>query len=123
VTISIDQVIDADVVDRVACPTCHQRRCVDLECNCCRGCGYVDCDQVYDVVGETLSDCCFGRGGIAPCWLPSGLYTVVGGSYLVMGDRTVDYVTDEQMTIAHQTAESRKRPSLLSRLFAWVLNG
>lgn len=121
--LSIDQVIESDEVDRVGCPTCDQRRYVKLDCRCCKGFGWVDADQVFDAVTETLSDCCFGRGCHAPFWIAPGCYTVVGGAYVVLSDRTVDYVTDEQMTQAYRIAKSRKRLSFWTRFLARVMPG
>lgn len=119
--LTIDQVIKADVVDRVGCPTCDQRRYITLDCHCCGGRGYVDCDSVFDVVAESLGDCCFINNRLAPSWLPVGFYAVLGGAYVVLPNRQVDFVTDEQAEIAYRVAESRKRPSVISQLFSWLL--
>lgn len=119
--LTIDQVIDAPVVDRVGCPTCAQRRFVDLDCHCCGGIGYVDCDDVFETLQETLEDCCFGRDCAAPDWIVAGFYAVVGGAFVVLHNRRVDYVTDEQMECAYRVDDSRKRPSVFARLLSWVM--
>lgn len=118
--LTAEQVIDASVVDRVGCPVCHQRRWVCLDCHCCGGLGYVDCDNVFDVVSETLADCCFMSNRPAPDWVVVGFYAVVGGAFIVLDNRSVDFVTDDQMTHAYRVADSRKR-SLFARFVSWLM--
>jgi hypothetical protein len=118
--LTIDQVVQADVVDRVGCPTCAQRRWVDSECHCCGGMGYVDCDDIFDVLKETLEDCCFIERK-APDWLVVGYYVVVGGAYIVLPNGNVDFVTDEQAEMAYRVSEAARRPGVFARFLSWVL--
>lgn len=118
--LTIDQVVQASVVDRCGCPVCHQRRHVDLDCHCCGGLGYVDCDDVYKVLEETLFDCCL-IGGRAPNWIAAGFYTVIGGAYVVLPNHTVDYVTDDQAALAYRVSIAAGRPGVFARLLSWVM--
>ena len=118
--LTIDQVVQAEPIERVGCPTCSQRKHTDLDCHCCGGIGWVDADDVYSVLHETLFDCCFLEQS-APGWISPGFYTVMEGSYVVLPNRRVDFVTDEQAAMAFRVARAADRPSMFARLLAWVM--
>jgi hypothetical protein len=118
--LTIDQVVKADVVDRVGCPVCAQHKRLDLDCHCCGGFGYVDCDDVFEVLTETLVDCCFLER-LAPDWIASGYYAAIGGAYVVLPCRRVDFVTDEQEQMAYRVSKAASRPSVFARFLSWVI--
>lgn len=76
------------LVDRVECPSCHNRRCWTddcLDCVCCGGMRYVDLDYVERIVTETLEDIvCKATSIKNHDWLPNGIYLLQNGDcYLI----------------------------------------
>ena len=89
----------APEIDRVECPTCDQRGHRELDCICCGGLGWVDVEEVSEIVFEELSD--RDRDGkSAAGFLLDGVYCLEGDegvfeTFIVRDDRTVVRCTEQ----------------------------
>ena len=109
---------DFHIVDRVECPTCHQRQFVADDCICCGGIGFVDADHIEPIIAETLFDLQSGKARASKhSWLPVGLYPLNNGEwYMIDRLRTTRQISQDEANAILFVDEPYWVDSLMTRI-------
>lgn len=110
------EVAQAQVVNDVHCWACYERGRFEEDCVRCGGTNRMDVDRYHEIIHESLSDAIRGRP--LPGWFVPGVYAFGNDSdaYLVRGDRSVVFLTEELLDEAWQIEHKPK-----FRFFDWLM--